>query len=220
LAMPGWSAHRPAHGGDLAHAGRRRHFRGGRLFGDDARDAVAMLWAPPSGFSGERGPGCAPETPQKWVNGNRTETHQREVSSRNFNGLADGNFFREQGVGSSNLPAPTNNLNNLARRASRCAPETAPETQGARRMAPRAMSGFAPEFVAAFQCPRRRPRGVSRRRGRTQYAPEPAPRGSAGSRSQMIRMKRASGRVAIQSWRVKLMAPRGSAAATAAGRGV
>jgi len=49
-------------------------------------------------------------------------------------------------------------------------------------MAPRAMSGFAPEFVAAFQWPvlkrqnpRRRPRGVSRRRGRTQYAPEPAP---------------------------------------------
>src|SRR5690606_14457948 len=73
--------------------------------------------------------------------------------SRNFYGLADGNFFREQGVGSSNLPAPTNKINDLARRAPRCAPETAPETQGARRMAPRAMSGFAPEFVAAFQWP-------------------------------------------------------------------
>src|SRR5690606_19533341 len=151
--MPGWSAHRPAHGGHVDHASRRGCIRGGRLARHDARDAVELLWPPPSGFSGERGPGHAPETPQKWVNGNRTETHQREVSSRNFNGLGAGNFFREQGVGSSNLPAPTNKINDFAFRIPRHAPETAPETEGARRMAPRAMSGFAPEFVAAFQWP-------------------------------------------------------------------
>jgi len=129
LAMPGRPAHRPAHGGHVDHASRRGCIRGGRLARHDARDAMELLWPPPSGFSGERGPGHAPETPQKWVNGNRTETHQREVNSRNFNGLADGNFFREQGVGSSNLPAPTNKINDLAFRIPRNAPETAPETQ-------------------------------------------------------------------------------------------
>ncbi len=63
----------------------------------------------------------------------RTERERNEAvghrSSLICKGSHSGPFLREQGVGSSNLPAPTNKINYLAFSAFASAPDIAPETK-------------------------------------------------------------------------------------------